>query len=558
MSEVLVLGHRNPDTDSICASITYAFLRNTLAERGVQDPVPLPGPAVPVRLGKVRPETRFVLQYFGVPEPRLVEDVRARVADAMKEEPVTVTPDTPLLTVGELFRAENVKLVAVVDEEKRLLGVVTAGDIARRYLEGYDLNTLEESPTTVRNLVLTLRGELVAGEDYADRLLHGKVVIAAMSPQALRERVEPGDVVLVADRPEAQLASLEAGASCLILTGGFYPTPEVITRAREKRACIITVRHDTYQAARIIGLSQAVENTMNREVVAFSPDDLLNEVREKMLAHKHRNYPVLDEERHLLGLISRGSLVRSSGKRVILVDHNERGQSAEGIEEAEVLEIIDHHRLGDLQTVTPVYFRNEPVGSTSTIIATMYRECGLTPSREMAGLMLAGILSDTLLFKSPTCTPRDREMALLLARQAGVEWETFGREMLKAGTDLANLTPAEILRRDFKEFRLGKGRYGIGQFETVAAEEVARMKGELLREMEKLQQDGGYDLVLLMVTDILREGTDLYVVGPAKGLVTQAFGLKPQDGVVFLPGVMSRKKQVVPPLARAIEASRPS
>ncbi|MDI3280466.1 MAG: putative manganese-dependent inorganic diphosphatase [Bacillota bacterium] len=549
--EVLVLGHRNPDTDAICASIGYAYLKN--AEREAGAPQALPGPAVAGRLGELRPETAFVLERWGVPVPPLVGDVRGRAKDIMRREPVAVRPCVPLLEAGRCFDGE-VKLVPVVDEEQRLLGVVTAGDIARQYLEG-ERNPSHRYSFPADNLLQTLKGEWVVppqGEEEPVSFC-GRVLVAAMSRETMLRYIQPGDLVLVGDRPEAQVAALEAGASCLIVTGGLAAAPAAVEEARKRKAGVMVVPWDTYRAAQLIKLSLPVEHAMTRQVVTFHPDDLLTEVRERMKTHHHRHYPVVDERERLLGLVTRGSLLRAEGRPVILVDHNERSQAVEGIEEAKILEIIDHHRLGDLQTLSPVYFRNEPVGSTSTIVARLFWERKITLPSSLAGLLLAGLLSDTMGLRSPTTTPLDEEVAERLAQAAGVERREFYQALLQAATSLEGVEPAALLRRDFKEFRFGGGRYGIGQVETADASAVEAVKEELLREMERLCREEGYELVALMVTDLLREGTTLYAVGPGAYLVEEAFGEPLRGQAVFLPGVVSRKQQVVPPLARAVE-----
>lgn len=552
-SEVLVLGHRNPDTDSVCAAIGYAYLKNWQNRNRHQD-----GSeeikAVPGRLGTLNPETSFVLDYFGVPEPVLVPDVKLRVSDVMKQHFAEVGPQSSLFEVGRILRDTASKTICVVDAERHLLGIVTAGDVAKKYLSERAAPILGESPVWLHNLLVTLGGHCINTCDLSTGRFNGEVVIAALATETIRQRIRPGDIVLVGDRVDAQLAAIEAGAGCLIITGGYEAGREVQEAAASRGAWLISVPHDTYTTGRLISLSLPVATTMNKAVVTFHPDELVEEVKKRMAAHRHRSYPVVDDQNKLVGLISRGSLIEVTGKQVILVDHNEKSQAVEGLHEAEILEIVDHHRLGDVQTLTPVLFRNEPVGSTSTIVAGIYEEVGCPVPREIAGILMAAILSDTLLFKSPTCTARDRAVATRLAVLAGVDMMGFGAEMLRAGSSLKGMTPREILGEDFKEFRMGPYRVGISQVETMNMSEVEALKAALLQEMESLRQERGYVLMLLMVTDLLREGSEMYVVGRELGIAERAFGRTFRGNSAYLAGVMSRKKQVVPALARAIEA----
>ncbi len=553
-SEVLVLGHRNPDTDSVCSAIGYAYLKNWQNKNRTQEDEPEEIRAIPGRLGPLNPETGFVLDYFGVPEPVLVPDVRLRVSDVMKRRFAEIGPRSSLYEVGRILGEAASRTICVVDEERRLLGIVTAGDVAKKYLSERAAPILGENPVWLQNLLVTLGGHCLNTCDPATGRFNGEVVVAAVATETIRQRIRPGDIVLVGDRNDAQLAAIEAGAGCLIITGGYQAGREVQEAAISRGAWLISVPHDTYTTGRLISLSLPVATTMNKAVITFHPDELVDDVKKKMAAHRHRSYPVVDEQNRLVGLISRGSLIEIRGKRVILVDHNEKSQAVEGLQEAEILEIVDHHRLGDVQTLSPVLFRNEPVGSTSTIVAGIFEETGCPMPREIAGILMAAVLSDTLLFKSPTCTARDRAMATRLGVLASVDMAAFGAEMLRAGSSIKGMTPGEILGEDFKEFRMGPHLVGIAQVETMNMSEVEAIKAELLREMESIRQERGYGLMLLMVTDLLQEGSELFAVGKELGFVERAFGRSLRGNSVYLAGVMSRKKQIVPALARAIEA----
>ncbi|MDA8233453.1 MAG: putative manganese-dependent inorganic diphosphatase [Clostridia bacterium] len=541
MKPIYVIGHLNPDTDSICSAIAYAHLKAALTGEEV----------VAARAGKINQETRFVLDYFGVEEPFYIRDVKARVGDMLTgEAPVAMLPCTPLREVGILTRNHNAKTIPIVDEDNHLLGIITLGDIAQKYMEELGLENLGQMHVTVDNILRTLNGRLVVAQEKTGEL-KGNVIIGAMDSTTLERFVKKGDVVLLGDRERAQLAAIKAGAACLIITGSHTTTDKVRQEAKKAGVVIISVPHDTFATARLINMSTPVEAMMQTEnIVSFEADDLVDEARKVMLETRFRNYPVVDDDNHLLGVVSRYHLLALMRKKVILVDHNEKSQAVPGLEQAEILEVIDHHRLGDVTTGEPIYFRNEPVGCTATIVTSMYNEQGVEIPSKIAGLLLGAILSDTVIFKSPTCTPRDRVAAQQLAAIAGVEAEEFSREMYKAGTSLAGRTPKEIIFEDFKEFHMGDLYVGIGQVETMDSGSVAQLMDELLQEMGTIKENKGYDLVLLMVTDILQEGTELLVVGDRVEVVEKAFSAKLDGGKTFLPGVMSRKKQVVPPLSR--------
>lgn len=549
-NQVWVIGHRNPDTDSICSAIAYSHLKNELWRREGSELYATPG-----RLGALNAETQWVLERFEVSAPDLLPDLWGRVQDVMKTRVPTVTPQSPLIEIGHLMREEETRTVPVVDQERRLVGVVSVGDVAKKYFNEEQIQ-LKEAQLDLTNLVQAVEGRLLAPkEPNSQQRLTGRILIGAMSPESMAKYFSRGDILLIGDRENAQQAAIEAGCACLVITGGFPVSESVLTSAAGHGVVVISSPLDTYTVARRINMSLPVSSTMNEKVLTFSPADLLDEVREKMVRYRHRNYPVVDDEGKLLGLISRGNLLAGPAKKVILVDHNEQGQSVEGLTQAEVLEIIDHHRLGDIQTVHPVYFRNEPVGSTATLVALEYQRAGIQPPAQMAGLLLSAILSDTLHFKSPTTTSRDQKIATELAIIARIsDLDSFGREMIQAGTESDHLTAAEMIREDLKNFAFGEGfKVAVAQVETANLERFLERAGELIKEMEDFRQNNGLDLFLLMVTDLYLHGSELLVTGPAAHLVEKAFGYPLQDQKVFLPGVLSRKKQVIPPLGRAIQ-----
>ena len=538
--EIYVIGHKNPDTDSICSAIAYANLKRLTGSENY----------IACRAGDINRETAFVLNYFGVAAPALLDDIRSRVEDLLMGGIITVLPSTTLHEVGLLTHNRHAKTIAVVDTNNILQGIITLGDIAERYMNDLSLGNLANMEVDFAAIARTLNGRFLV-EAPENCKPDGNVVIATMSHDTIGGFIKPGDAVIIGDREKAQVAALDAGADCLIVTGGFMVSEEVKKKAQILNIPVISVPYDSFATARLINMCTPISSLMKtEEIIAFQVDDLLEEAKKVMLETRFRNYPVIDENNKFLGMVSRYNLLALMNKKVVLVDHNEKNQAVEGIEKADILEIIDHHRVGDLQTGEPIYFRNEPVGCTATIVAGMYMERELNIEPSMAGLMLAAILSDTVIFKSPTCTERDKEVAEKLATIADVDLMLFGQEMFKAGTSLTGRTPEEILFADFKEFHLGKITAGIGQVSTMDIESVIDIKESLFKAMEDKRRDKGYYYVLLMVTDILYEGTNLLVAGEDVASLKKALGVDFKDKEAFLAGVMSRKKQIVPPLSR--------
>lgn len=536
---IIVIGHRHPDTDSICSAICYAALKRQLTGREY----------VAARSGNLKAETQYVLDRFKVDSPLLVKDVRSRVSDMLGgEAPITVSPDTPIREVGILARNKSTKSLPVVDEHMRLLGIITLGDIAQRYLSLDELENLERLNFTIGGILRTMGGRFLVPAN-PETPMRGKALIAAMNVDTMVQHIEPGDVVLVGDRENAHLAALEAGVACLVITGGFAITARVSKLARSLGVAVLSVPQDTFSTARLLGLSAPLSTLMHTGMITFNPDDFVDDARKVMLETRFRNYPVVDEENKLLGIISRYHLLALQRKKLILVDHNEKSQAVPGLEQAQVLEVIDHHRLGDVQTGEPIYFRCEPVGCTSTIIAGLYEENEVEITPVMAGLMASAILSDTVLFKSPTCTPRDRRMAEKLGAIAGIDLMEFGTEMFTAGSSLEGRSAEEIIYQDFKEFHFGEMVFAISQVETMDAIGAAQRQNQLLEEMETIREQKGLNMVLLMLTDIIKESTALLVAGKEVDIVEKVFRVRVEHGVAKLPGVISRKKQVVPPLS---------
>ena len=533
-----VIGHRNPDTDSICSAIGYAHFQQVRGEN-----------AIAARAGKLNSETKFVLETLGFDKPQLVTDLYPRVKDIMQTEVITAGPADTLRDLGRIMRQYNVKSVPVVDEKRIMTGVVTVGDLANLYFDELQMQDLSQAGVDFVGVVKALEGVLVYGENL-ERKVAGRVHIAAGSHKLIQKFVSEDDIVLVGDRKNAQLTSLDCGISCLIVTGNVEVDKEVIEKAMERGIIVITCPHDTYTSARLINQSIPLIMVMRKQVISFKPTDLVTDIKRIVADTNYRVYPVVENGK-LVGAIHRDKLIVQERTKIILVDHNERGQAVEGIEEAQIIEIIDHHRLGGLQTSEPIFIRHEPVGCTATIVSNMYWHRNITIPKDIAGLLLAAILSDTVLFKSPTCTEKDRRTAARLAEIAELDLQEFGMSILKAGASIKGMTTADIIANDIKEFQIGDYRMTVGQISVMDAGEVLSIKEKLQQDMEIIRQKENYDMVLLMVTDILEEGTHLVYVGQPASLLTEAFGNDGLDGVLHLPGVMSRKKQIIPPMSEA-------
>ncbi len=535
MDPIYVFGHKNPDTDSVVSAMAYAALNNALGSNDY----------VAARLGHINDETAFILERFGFEPPVYMTTVRTQVRDIEYDTPPTLSSGVAVSRAWEALR-ENVGLsaVPVTDEQGRLFGLVTAGGIAEKDMESIQHPAIESVP--VFNLLSALEGLIINDDSDVFDCISGDVVIALPCCNGEVRGIREGSVVICGHQEDVVELALEKGASCVILC-----QTELAEKYRglSSRTCIIATPCDAYRAARMIYQAIPVGRIAElKNIVHFQLDDYIDDVRDAVLQSRFRSYPVLDEKQKVVGTLSRYHLIRPRRKRVVLVDHNERAQSVQGLEQAEILAIIDHHRLADVQTGNPVFMRNEPVGSTTTIVATMYQERGLMPSPRLAGLMAAAILSDTVMFKSPTCTSHDRRIADRLARIAGVDLEQLGKEIFSQGTS-ADKSVEELLATDFKEFHIAGHALGIGQITCLDVESVLTRLPELLPAMEKMKRDRGYDMQLLMLTDVLREGTELIFLGD-EDVIRMAFNAgEVRANHVFLPGVVSRKKQIVPALS---------
>jgi manganese-dependent inorganic pyrophosphatase len=540
---ILITGHRNPDTDSICSAIAYAEYKN---RTGIN--------AIPTRLGELNMETKFVLNFFGVEVPALLHTVKTQVSDLMMDTAHSISPTISIKTAWSIMRKNNVKTLPIVDENNRFLGIATLSDITNRLMDALDNNKLATSKTPLMNIVDTLNAKLLHGSQEIF-VTSGKIVITAVNPDEMDAYIEKSDIVIAGNRKETAMKAIELGANCLIMTCGAKVDDELLAAAKANDCVLMVTQSDTFTTARLVNQSVPVGYMMTvNNIVKFDPEDFIEEIKDKMLATRYRSYPVVDSRNHVTGLISRFHLISPMRKKVILVDHNEKSQTVRGIEEAEILEIIDHHKLGDIQTSTPIFFKNEPVGCTSTIVAEMFFDSGIMPSKKTAGIMCAAIISDTLNFRSPTSTYTDRMMAEKLAETANINIDEFAVKMFKAGSTLQGKTPEQIINMDFKEFKSGKYTIGISQVYTmdfhIHQEEIYP---QLVEYMEKFCSFHNLSLLLLLVTDVMGSGSELLFTGDETDFVAKAFNVEIDGNSVFLPEVVSRKKQIIPALSVILE-----
>ena len=539
---VYITGHKNPDSDSICAAIAYAEYKNGTGEVN----------AIPVRLGELNRETKFILDYFGVEAPDLIETVRQSVEDLDFDIIPPVSSDISLRMALNLMDTNNLHSLPVADENDQVVGIATISDIIQSYIDVWDNAILGKSGTTIDNIIDTLSANpIIMPEEI--RPFTGKVLVLAMEPDSITDFIEDNDIAICGDRRDVQEIAVNSNISLLIVTGNSQIDEDLIKIGEEKGITVISTPYDTFTTSRLITQSIPLNYAMTKEdLVLFALDDLVDDVKVKMSQTRYRSYPVLNNENKVIGLISRYHLISSMKKKVILVDHNERSQSVDGLEECEILEIIDHHRVADVFTGNPIYFRNEPVGSTSTIIASIMFENGRRPSKKTAGILAAAIISDTLLFKSPTSTNVDKIMLERLARIADLDIDKFAIEMFKAGTSLVGKTPQEILAQDLKLFTVGGDKIGIAQVYTMDPDSLGEMKDDLLKLMEERAKEYDYSVFILMLTDIFDQSSEMVVVGHNKDLIAEAFDKTLENHSFFAPGVVSRKKQVIPPITNML------
>ncbi|MFU0827776.1 MAG: inorganic diphosphatase [Lachnoclostridium sp.] len=543
-NEIYVIGHVNPDTDSICSAIAYARLKQILTG----------GQYKAKRAGQINSETKFVLERFHVPEPSYLSDVRTQVKDIEIRRIKGVNKGISLKTAWALMRKNNVVTLPVVDSSNHLEGLITIGDIAKSYMDVYDSRILTRAETPCINIVETLEGELIVG-DPTERFTHGKVLIAAANPDLMENYIESGDIVVLGNRYESQLCAIEMNAKCIIVCDGAKVSKTITKLAQNNGCTIIITPYDTFTAARLLNQSIPISFFMtSKDLITFSTEDYIEDIRAVMAKKRHRDFPILGKDGQYKGMISRRNLLGAKRKKVILVDHNERSQAVDGLEDAEILEIIDHHRLGNLETISPVFFRNQPLGCTATIIYQMYLENGIEVEPHIAGLLCSAILSDTLVYRSPTCTEVDRILAEELAAKAGIKVEEYAKEMFAAGSNLKSKSPEEIFYQDFKKFTAGDVTFGVGQINSMNQEELEAIKEKLVPYMQKAFRDHGVGMLFFMLTNIMESSTEVLYQGTgAKDLLVNAFKLDKDKKVIYLKGVVSRKKQLIPALMMTLQ-----
>src|SRR5215207_3971105 len=535
MACIYVTGHRNPDTDSIASAVGYAELKGRLDPRNEY---------VPVRLGELNAQTRWVLEHSGAPEPELLPHVLLRVRDVMRARFPVADHGEPVRQVGLIMARDEVDLVPVVDDDGRLAGVMNERALARRYVRESREASRLDAPTAVGAITGVLQGEQLVGEPAAE--VTGRVWVLAMASASLPLGFAAGDVVVVGDRPEAQRIAIEVGVGLLVITNGTAVEDRILDLARARGLPVVASPLDSYVTARMITLSAPCRALMDREPLVVGPEDLVADIAETVKDVDYRAAVVLDADRRPVGLVTRSDLVNPEPRRVLLVDHAEQAQSVVGVEHAEIVEILDHHHIGSIETRVPVRATFDPVGSTSTLVTERFAAAELEPSRAAATMLLAALLSDTVVLTSPTTTDRDRRIAERLGKQLDLDPEAFGMEMFKGSSDVSDLSAEQIVGRDAKAYELSGDRTAlVGQVEVVGEELLSRA-GELRAALDEACSDGGHALAALMVTDIVAKGTTLLVAGDV-GAVERAFGERAgDDGAIALAGVMSRKKQVAP------------
>ncbi len=538
--KVWVVGHKNPDTDSICAAISYAYLKNQSGDKKTY---------VAKRAGAVNEETRYVLERFGVEEPPLVTYAGAQIKDINIRKTAGVSNQISLKRAWELMKKLEVVTLPVTNQFGKLEGVIVTKDIATSYMDVLDNCVLSKARTQYKTIAETIDGEVYAGNEHA-HFVRGKVVIATSNPEYMADYIEDDDLVILGDREEAQMQAIRSNASCIIIGGGLEVAEEVKKLAEKRDCVIITTPFDTFSVARLINQSMPIKQYMTRrELVTFDIDDYVDDVKDVMSRVRHRDFPVLGSNGNYVGMISRRNLMNMQKKQIILVDHNEKSQAVDGIGEAEILEIIDHHRLGSLETVSPVYFRNQPLGCTSTIIYQMYQEQGVEIPKEIAGLLLSAIISDTLMFRSPTCTPFDKGVAKRLAEIADVDIEDHAKKMFRAGSDFKNKTTEEIFYQDFKIFHTEDCDFGVAQISAMSGEELEQIGEQLRPFLPQVLGEKRLNMVYVMLTDILEESSKIIFAGEDAGkILAHAFKKQEDADGILLDGIISRKKQMIPTL----------
>lgn len=546
--KIFVIGHKNPDTDSICSAIAYADIKN----RTTQDKK-----YIPKRAGQINEETEYVLNRFGVQPPGYLSNIGTQV----KDMDIRMSPDADksisLKNAWDLMQENSIVTLPIRDKNGALEGIITIGDIAQSYMDTTDSYLLSRARTQYKRIAETIGGTVAEGNEHG-YFIKGKVLVGTANPQMMKEYIEENDMIILGDREEDHLEAIKQNVSCIIVGMGIQVSEKVLKLAHEKDIIVIMSPYDTFTIARLVNQSIPVKYIMQTDnLITFSTEDYTDDIQDVMIKHRHRAFPVISKRGKCVGTISRRNFLDMKKKKVVLVDHNEKDQAVDNIEKAEILEIVDHHKLGSLETMQPISFRNQPVGCTGTIMYQMYGEQRLDIPPKIAGLLCAAIISDTLMFRSPTCTLQDKMAAGALALIADIDIEKFAKEMFKAGSNLEDKAPEEIFYQDYKKFIAeGDVSFGVGQISSMDEEELKRIKEKLVPFMVSECGRHGISRVYFMLTNIINRSTELLYYGEgSEEMAKLAFKMEPEDGVFHLEGVVSRKKQLIPAMMEAAQLS---
>lgn len=540
---VYISGHKNPDTDSIISAICYADLKNRQGDIN----------AIPIRLGNLSPETKFVLDYFKAEAPVFKESMILQVKDLNIDRSYAIDPTIPVRVAWDIFQEGLTSSLAVVDNEGKITGIASLSNITKSYMDVWDDKIIGRAHTPIENIIDVLAAKTLLLPENP-RVFDGKMTVMAMNDedQEFDNYFSEGDIVIVGNRTDYLEYLITRKVGLIILTNGSKVSEDLLEYAAENRVTVISTDYNTFMTSRLLPMTIPVSHVMTEDdLVYFSTNDTLDIVKETMAKSRFRSYPVVDENKKVIGSISRYHLISSNMKKLILVDHNEKNQSIDDIDQAEIIEIIDHHRVANISTTAPLFYRAEPVGSTATIISEMYLESGLRPSKQIAGLLCAAIISDTLLFRSPTTTDIDRRILDRMSKIADLDPEDFANKMFKAGTSLKEKSPADIVEGDVKTFTIGGEDVRVGQVMTMNPEELEPLRDEITKLMQAKIEQKGETTFVLVLTDIFNETSELLVVGDHVEDIEEEFGHKVENGTISAPGVLSRKKQVIPRLTNA-------
>mgnify|MGYP004630872887 FL=1 len=544
--KIFVIGHKNPDTDSICSAIAYCDIKNRTTQESKY---------IPKRAGQINEETEYVLSRFGVQPPGYLSNIGTQVKDMDIRLSPEANKSMSLKNAWDLMQENSIVSLPIREKDGTLEGLITIGDIAKTYMDTTDSYLLSRARTQYQRIAETIGGNVIEGNPHG-YFIQGKIMVAAANPDKMKEYVEENDMVIMGNREEDHLQAIEQNVSCIIVGMGIEVTEKVLKLAHEKDIIIISSPYDTFTISRLINQSIPVKYIMKTDnLVTFNTEDFTDDIQEVMIKHRHRAFPVINKKGKCIGTISRRNFLDMHRKKVVLVDHNEKDQAVDNIDKADIMEIIDHHKLGTLQTMQPISFRNQPVGCTGTIMYQMYGEQKLEIPPKIAGLLCAAIISDTLMFRSPTCTLQDKMAAGALALIADISIEEFAREMFKAGSNLKDKSPEEIFYQDYKKF-IAEGDicFGVGQISSMDADELREIKERLIPFMVSECGRHGVSRVYFMLTDIMEQSTELLFYGEgSEEMAVNAFKIEPTDGTIYLEGVVSRKKQLIPPLMEAAQ-----